>query len=104
MFEHSYVQVMSTPNELKTAKNCHYAEVCAFMQRVRVQSMTWESHQVFIVNQMPMESMMKKPNHAADMKNANKGTSGQNKTHAKNQGNRGQQLNPNQRPGTPKKP
>ena len=37
----------------------------------------------------------KKPNHEADMKNANKGMPGQNKTHAKNQGNRGKQLNVN---------
>ncbi|WP_417256880.1 hypothetical protein [Celeribacter halophilus] len=46
---------------------------------------------------------MKKTNHVADMKNGNKGTSGQNQTHAKNQGNRGKQLNPNYRPSTPKK-
>lgn len=52
---------------------------------------------------MPMEHTMKKPNHAADMKNANKGTPGQNQTHAKNEGNRGKQLNPNQRPSDPKK-
>ena len=37
----------------------------------------------------------KQRNHHANIKNANKGTSGQNKTHAKNQGNRGSQLNPN---------
>ena len=36
----------------------------------------------------------KKPNHEADMPNANKGMPGQNKTHAKNQGNRGWQKNP----------
>jgi hypothetical protein len=35
------------------------------------------------------------PNHEADIKNANKGTSGTNKTYDKNQGNRGAQLNPN---------
>ena len=35
----------------------------------------------------------KKPNHEADIKNANKGMPGQNKTHAKAQGNRGKQLN-----------
>lgn len=46
---------------------------------------------------------MKKSDHTADMKNANKGTSGQNQTHAKNQGNRGQQLNPKNRPSNPKK-
>ena len=39
--------------------------------------------------------MSKHPNHEADMTNANKGTAGQNKTHAQNQGNRGGQLNPN---------
>ena len=37
----------------------------------------------------------KKPNHEADIKNANKGMHGQNKTHAQNQGNRGKQLNTN---------
>lgn len=40
--------------------------------------------------------MTKKPNHNADMKNGNKGTPGQNKTRAVNQGNRGKQLNPQQ--------
>ena len=40
--------------------------------------------------------MGKQSNHQADMGNANKGTPGQNKTHAQNQGNRGKQLNPNQ--------
>jgi len=39
--------------------------------------------------------MSKKSNHKADMGNANKGTPGQNQTHAKNQGNRGGQMNPN---------
>lgn len=39
----------------------------------------------------------KKTNHEADMKNANKRTDGQNKTHAKNQGERGKQMNPNQK-------
>lgn len=34
-------------------------------------------------------------NHKSDMGNSNKGTAGQNKTHSKNQGNRGAQLNPN---------
>ncbi|SDR49257.1 hypothetical protein [Pseudovibrio sp. Tun.PSC04-5.I4] len=34
----------------------------------------------------------------ADTLNANKGVPGQNKTRAKNQGNRGKQLNPNQNP------
>ncbi|WP_394953769.1 hypothetical protein [uncultured Helicobacter sp.] len=35
-------------------------------------------------------------NNAANMQNANKGTSGTNKQYAQNQGNRGKQLNPNQ--------
>ena len=34
-------------------------------------------------------------NHNADMQNANKGTSGTNKTFDKNQDDRGKQLNPN---------
>ena len=38
---------------------------------------------------------------AADMKNRNKGTSGQNKRAAKNQGNKGKQLNPNQKKPAP---
>ncbi|WP_170406894.1 hypothetical protein [Ruegeria arenilitoris] len=46
---------------------------------------------------------MKKPNRPADMKNPNKGTPGQNKTHAQNQGNRGKQLNPNRKSPSPKK-
>ena len=37
----------------------------------------------------------KKPNHEADMKNANKGTPGTNRTYDQNQGNRGKQLNTN---------
>jgi hypothetical protein len=41
--------------------------------------------------------MAKKANHQADIKNANKGTSGSNTTYDKNQGNRGKQLNPNQK-------
>ena len=43
-------------------------------------------------------------NNAADMNNRNKGTSGQNKRVAKNQGNRGKQLNPNQNNPDQKKP
>ncbi len=35
-------------------------------------------------------------NNAANMQNANKGTSGTNKQYDQNQGNRGKQLNPNQ--------
>lgn len=42
---------------------------------------------------------MKKSNHQADIKNANKGTKGQNNTYSKSQGNRGKQLNPNQQKG-----
>ena len=38
--------------------------------------------------------MSKKPNHQANIKNPNKGTSGTNTTYDKNQGNRGKQLNP----------
>jgi len=38
--------------------------------------------------------MNKKPNHNADIKNANKGTKGTNKTYDKSQGNRGKQLYP----------
>ena len=41
---------------------------------------------------------MSKPNHEADIKSANKGTAGTNITWDKAQGNRGKQLNPNQRP------
>lgn len=37
----------------------------------------------------------KTSNHQADIKNANKGTSGTNKTYDKAQGNRGKQLNLN---------
>lgn len=36
-------------------------------------------------------------NHEADIKNANKGQSGNNKTYDKNHGNRGKQQNPNQK-------
>ena len=38
-------------------------------------------------------------NHNADIKNANKGTDGTNKTYDKAQGNRGKQMNPNQKGG-----
>ncbi|WP_172807233.1 hypothetical protein [Endozoicomonas ascidiicola] len=40
--------------------------------------------------------MSKQANHEADMVNTNKGTPGTNTTYDKNQGSRGQQLNPNQ--------
>lgn len=39
----------------------------------------------------------KSSNHQADIKNPNYGTSGCNTTFAKAQGNRGKQLNPNQK-------
>ncbi|KMQ50413.1 hypothetical protein CHISP_2660 [Chitinispirillum alkaliphilum] len=39
----------------------------------------------------------KTPNHQADIVNKNKGTSGTNVTYDKNQGNRGEQLNPNKK-------
>lgn len=42
--------------------------------------------------------MSKKPNQKADINNSNKGTTGTNKTYDQNQGNRGKQLNPNQKP------
>ena len=41
--------------------------------------------------------MSKKPNHNADISNPNKGTPGTNITYDKNQGNRGKQMNPNQK-------
>ena len=44
--------------------------------------------------------MSKQPNHEADIRNPNKGTPGTNKTWDKAQGNRGKQLNPNQRPAS----
>jgi len=47
--------------------------------------------------------MTKKSNHQSNIKNPNKGTSGVNKTYARNQGNRGKQLNPNQRSGSGQK-
>ena len=37
---------------------------------------------------------MAKPNHQADIKNANRGTPGTNTTYDQNQGNRGKQINP----------
>lgn len=41
--------------------------------------------------------MSKKANQEADVKNPNKGTARTNKTYDKNQGNKGKQLNPNQK-------
>jgi hypothetical protein len=43
----------------------------------------------------------KKPNHEADISNANKGTSGTNSTYDRNQGNRGKQMDPKQQPKAP---
>ncbi len=48
-----------------------------------------------------MPNTTKRPagkNHPADIQNANKGTNGTNITYDKNQGNRGNQLNPNHAP------
>jgi hypothetical protein len=42
-------------------------------------------------------SKKKVPNHQADIKNPNKGVDGVNMTNAKVHGNRGKQLNPNQK-------
>lgn len=41
--------------------------------------------------------MGKVKNHNADIQNPNTGTNGTNTTYDKNQGNRGKQLNPNQK-------
>lgn len=40
---------------------------------------------------------MKPSDNAANMQNPNKGTPGTNKQYSQNQGNRGKQLNPNQK-------
>lgn len=42
--------------------------------------------------------MKKQNNHKANQANANKGTSGTNSVNSKVNGNRGKQLNPNQKP------
>lgn len=42
--------------------------------------------------------MSKQPNHPGDISNGNWGTPGTNKTWDQAQGNRGKQMNPNQRP------
>jgi hypothetical protein len=47
--------------------------------------------------------MTKQANHNADIRNANKGTNGTNKTYDRNQGNRGAQMNPNNNRGGGKK-
>ena len=44
-----------------------------------------------------MKNRNKNSNHKADIKNRNEGTNGVNKTYAKIQGNKGKQLNPNQK-------
>lgn len=44
-----------------------------------------------------MSKTIKPQDNAANIKNANKGTSGTNKQYDKNQGNRGEQLNPNRK-------
>jgi hypothetical protein len=41
---------------------------------------------------------VKQSNHNADINNSNKGTDRTNITYDQNQGNRGKQLNPNQKP------
>lgn len=43
-----------------------------------------------------MSKKISPENNAVNMQNTNKGTSGQNKQSAQNQGNTGKQLNPNQ--------
>ena len=51
-----------------------------------------------ISNQVSNQHKPIKPqDNAANMQNANKGTSGTNRQYDQNQGNRGKQLNPNQR-------
>jgi hypothetical protein len=42
-------------------------------------------------------SISKQNNHRANQLNTNKGTSGSNKANSKSNGNRGKQLNPNQK-------
>lgn len=44
-----------------------------------------------------MSKQIKPQDNAANMQNGNKGTSGVNKQYSQNQGNRGKQLNPNQK-------
>jgi len=44
-----------------------------------------------------MRTKITPANNAANMQNANKGTSGVNKQYSQNQGNRGKQLNQNQK-------
>ncbi len=49
------------------------------------------------VKQQKLGSPTTTNNHKADIKNPNKGTNGTNITYDKAQGNRGKQLNPNQK-------
>ncbi len=51
---------------------------------------------VFSIQILKPYTMSKKPNHSADIKNANIGTKGTNVTYDKAQGARGKHLNPNQ--------
>ena len=44
-----------------------------------------------------MSKKISPQDNAANMKNANKGTSGTNQQYDQNQGNRGKQMNPNQK-------
>ena len=44
-----------------------------------------------------MSKKIKPANNAANMQNANKGTSGTNRHYDQNQGNRGKQMNPNRK-------
>lgn len=46
---------------------------------------------------MIMSKKITPQQNAANMQNANKGSKGNNKQYDKNQGNRGKQLNPNQK-------
>ena len=55
------------------------------------------SYSLSTVDQLIRRAIMSKKNHEADIQNANKGTQGQNDAHSKNQGNRGKQLNKNQK-------
>ena len=52
---------------------------------------------VFLVIQNLRTMSKKEKDHNANIQNPNKGTKGTNKTYDKNQGNRGKQMNPNQK-------
>lgn len=45
-----------------------------------------------------MDKTKAQKDHESDISNPNKGKNGTNKTYDKNQGDRGKQLNPNQKP------